>query len=104
MSTPTPLGFLPQKPSMERSFRRMLSDPHQRSRIKDALEWDDSQVSRFMSGQQGIPIDKIDAAIDAMGMVVTSRQYLDFLAYGSQIGTACHCARVGMGECGPEAR
>jgi hypothetical protein len=89
---------------MERNFRRLLSDPQLRAPVKEALDWDDSQVSRFMSGQQGIPIDKIDAAIEAMGMVVTSRQYLDFLAFGSQIGTACHCARVGMGECGPDAR
>ncbi|MEK7947669.1 DNA-binding protein [Pigmentiphaga sp. YJ18] len=89
-----------RKPSMERMFREALSDPATRADVRAALGWDDSQVSRFLSGQTGLTIDKIDAAITALDMVVTSRRYMDFLAYGSQIGAACHCARAGMGECG----
>lgn len=90
----------PQKPSMERQFRAALSDPSKRADVRDALGWDDSQVSRFLSTGLGLTIDKIDAAIEALGMVVTSRRYLDFLAYGAQVGTACYCARAGQGECG----
>lgn len=100
MNAPTPMGFSPQRPSMERNFRNVLTDPRTRSTVRDALGWDESQVSRYLSGSQGITIDKIDAAIEALGMVVTTRRYLDFLAYGAQVGTACHCARIGAGECG----
>ncbi len=89
-----------QKPSMEGAFRRALTDSHTRKTVRDALGWDDSQVSRFLSCQTGLTIDKIDAAIAALDMLVTSRRYMDFLAYGAQVGTACHCARAGMGECG----
>ncbi|GGX30415.1 DNA-binding protein [Pigmentiphaga litoralis] len=90
-----------RKPSMERAFREALVDPATRAKVRDALAWDDSQVSRFMSGQMGLTIDKIDAAMAVLSLVVSSKQYMDFLAYGSQIGAACHCARAGMGECGP---
>ncbi len=100
MNAPAPVGFL-QKPSMERAFRQALSDPRTRGAARDRLEWDDSQVSRFLSGQMGLTIDKIDAAIDVLGMVVTTAGYMDFLAFGAKIGANCHCARAGMGECGP---
>lgn len=89
-----------QKPSMERSFRMLLTDPRQRKEIRDRMGWDDTQVSRFLSGQMGLTIDKLDAAIEALAMVVTSRQYMDFLAYGARVGAACECARRGQGECG----
>ncbi|WP_076521961.1 DNA-binding protein [Achromobacter sp. MFA1 R4] len=89
-----------QKPSMERAFRQALTDPSVRAAVRDRLGWDDSQVSRFLSGQMGLTIDKIDAAIECLSMVITTRKYLDFLAYGAQVGTACYCVRAGMGECG----
>ncbi|WP_179216539.1 DNA-binding protein [Achromobacter xylosoxidans] len=89
-----------QKPSMERAFRQALTDPETRAAVRDRLGWDDSQVSRFLSGQMGLTIEKLDAAIECLAMVVTTRKYLDFLAYGAQVGTACYCARAGMGECG----
>jgi len=100
MNAPAPVHFHMQKPSMERAFRQALTDPHTRKRARDRLEWDDSQVSRFLSGQLGLTIDKIDAAIEVLGMVVTSPGYMDFLAYGAKIGANCHCARAGAGECG----
>ncbi len=89
-----------KKPSMGQAFRRAMAEPQTRAILQDALGWDDSQVSRFVSGQSGLTIDKIDAAIEALSLVVTSRRYMDYLAYGSQIGAACHCARAGMGACG----
>lgn len=91
---------LPQRPSMERAFRRVLTDPVLRAKARDRMGWDDSQVSRFISGQTGLTIDKVDLAIEVLGMVVTTPSYMDFLAYGAKIGAACHCARAGMGECG----
>jgi len=85
---------------MERAFREALSDKATKAAVREALDWDESQVSRFLSGGLGLPLEKIDAAIGALDLVVTSRRYMDFLAYGSQIGAACHCARAGLGECG----
>jgi len=100
MNAPAAVAFAPQKPSMERAFRQALTDPELRSQACSRLGWDDSQVSRFLSGQMGLPINKIDAAIEVLGMVVTTPRYMDFLAYGASIGANCHCARAGMGECG----
>lgn len=100
MNAPIPISQVPQAPSMARSFRQYLTDPRLKPTVMEALGWDDSQVSRFLSNQMGITIDKIDAAIEVLGMVVTSPGYMDFLAYGAKIGANCHCARAGMGECG----
>lgn len=87
-------------PSVARALRMALSDPQAKHQVMEALDWDASQVSRFLSGGMGIVEEKIDAAIAAVGFVCVSPEYLDFLAYGSQIGAACRCARSGMGECG----
>src|SRR5688500_6519990 len=97
MNAIAPAGYTGQKPSMEQAFRRALTDSTSRKAVRDQLGWDDSQVSRFLSAQTGLTLEKIDAAIAALDMTVTSRRYMDFLAYGSQIGAACYCARAGMG-------
>jgi hypothetical protein len=89
-----------RRPSIERAFREGLSDPRTRGPIAEALGWDDSQVSRFQSGQLGIPINKIDAAIAALELRVVSREYLDGLSTMSKVGVNCRCAREGLGECG----
>ena len=52
-----------RKPSIERAFREALTDPRARGPIAESLGWDESQVSRFLSGQLGIPIGKIDAGL-----------------------------------------
>lgn len=89
-----------RKPSIENALRDALSNPRTKTTTREAMSLDDSQVSRFLSGQAGITIDKLDAMVAALGMVVTSRQYMDAMAYMAQTGTACECARAGMGECG----
>ncbi|WP_155419302.1 DNA-binding protein [Chromobacterium subtsugae] len=86
--------------SIERGLRAALTDPRQSNRVADALAWDGSQISRFLSGQQGITIDKLDAAISALGMVCVQPKYLDAMATLCQVGANCACARKGMGECG----
>ena len=100
MNAPIPISQVPQAPSMARSFRQYLTDPRLKPTVMEALGWDDSQVSRFLSGGMGVTIDKIDAAIEVLGMVVTTPAYMDFLAYGAKIGANCHCARAGAGDCG----
>ena len=101
MNATASVVLAPQGPTMEQAFRRALTDPGTRQETRNRIGWDDSQVSRFLSGQMGLPIDKIDAAIAALSMVVTTPGYMDFLAYGARIGANCHCARAGMGECSP---
>ncbi len=63
MNAPIPISHMPQAPSMARSFRQYLTDPRLKPAVMEALGWDDSQVSRFLSGTQGITIDKLDAAV-----------------------------------------
>lgn len=89
-----------QKPSLERSFRQALTDPKKRDEIRQALGWDDSQVSRFLSGQMGLTIEKLDAAISVLDRRVVSRRYLDAIGELCITGANCYCAREGMGECG----
>lgn len=89
-----------RKPSIERAFREALTDPRARGPIAESLGWDESQVSRFLSGQLGIPIGKIDAGLNALELRVVSREYLDGLSTMSKVGVNCHCAREGFGECG----
>lgn len=89
-----------QRPSLERQFRQALSDPAKRADIQKAMGWDDSQVSRFLSGGTGLTIDKIDAVIGALGMRVVTRQYLDAIGTLSITGAQCWCAREGYGDCG----
>ncbi|VWC78614.1 DNA-binding protein [Burkholderia aenigmatica] len=89
-----------RKPSIERAFREALTDPRARGPIAEALGWDESQVSRFLSGQLGIPIGKIDAGIAALELRCVSREYLDAHATMSKVGVNCRCAREGFGECG----
>jgi hypothetical protein len=70
----------------------------------EALDWDDSQVSRFLSGGQGVPLGKIDKLFAAIGYVVVTRRYLDAMCTMGEVGMHCECARQGVGECGGKAR
>ncbi len=85
---------------MARSFRQYLTDPRLKPAVMEALGWDDSQVSRFLSGQMGVTIDKIDAAIGVMSMVPVTRRYLNAIRELGKTGVACVCASEGRGECG----
>ncbi|WP_211310780.1 hypothetical protein [Aquitalea magnusonii] len=86
--------------SIERGLRAALTNPKESPRIIEALNWDGSQVSRFLSGQLGLTIDKVDAALGALGYVCVKPKYLDAMATLCQVGANCECARRGMGECG----
>ncbi|GKS83236.1 DNA-binding protein [Acidovorax sp. SUPP1855] len=85
--------------TIERALRQALSQPG--SAIQEAAAWDGSAVSRFLSGQQGVLISKIDALVNAAGYVLVSRKYLDAIGTLGEVGMYCHCARAGAGECGP---
>ena len=85
--------------TIERVLRQHLSQPG--SAAQDAAAWDGPSVSRFLSGQQGVPIGKIDALVNAAGFVLISRKYLEAIGTLGEVGMYCHCARAGGGECGP---
>ncbi|PRP68741.1 DNA-binding protein [Chromobacterium amazonense] len=86
--------------SIERGLRSALTNPRTASKVADSLNWDNSQVSRFLSGQMGLTIDKIDTAVQALGYVCVQPKYLDAMATLCQVGANCACARKGLGECG----
>jgi hypothetical protein len=86
--------------SIERGLRAALTNPRESARLSDALGWDNSQVSRFLSGQMGLTIDKVDTALTTLGFVCVKPKYLDAMATLCQVGANCECARRGMGACG----
>lgn len=85
--------------TIERVLRRSLSQPG--SAAQEACGWDAPAVSRFLSGQQGVTIAKIDGLIQSVGYVLISRKYFDAIGTLGEVGMHCHCARAGGGECGP---
>ena len=85
--------------TIERVLRQSLSQPG--SAVAEAAGWDSSNVSRFLSGQQGVPIGKIDAIVAAAGYVLIGRKYFEAIGTLGEVGMYCHCARAGGGECGP---
>ena len=88
--------------TIERVLRQQLSQPN--SHTADAVGWDASSVSRFLSGGLGVTISKIDALVGASGYVLVSRKYFDAVGTLGEVGMNCQCARNGGGECGSAAR
>lgn len=87
---------------VEQLLRAALNS-NQRHDVKAATGWDDSNISRFLSGQQGVTIERIDELFNSVGISLVSRKYLDAMATMCQVGANCECARNGQGECGSRA-
>lgn len=87
---------------IEQALRAALSGPG-RLDMQRSIGWDNSQVSRFLNGDQGVVIDKLDAMVASVGYVLVTRKYLDAVATLGEVGMHCECARQGMGECGRTA-
>lgn len=87
-----------QTGAIEWVLRQHMSKPG--NMVAEAAGWDSGNVNRFLSGVQGVPINKIDALVSAVGFVLVSRKYLDAIGTLSEVGANCHCARAGAGECG----
>jgi hypothetical protein len=85
---------------IEQTLRSALNGP-KRHEVQREVGWDDSQVSRFLSGGQGVVIEKIDTLVAAVGFVLVTRKYLDAVATLGEVGMHCECARQGYGECRP---
>ena len=88
---------------IEQALRATLTG-HGRHTTIEAMSWDKSQVSRFLDGSQGVPIDKLDTLVASAGFVLVSTKYLQAVATLSEVGVHCECARQGRGECGPGKR
>ena len=84
---------------LQTAVREALTNPKTKNSVKEALCWDDSTVTRFLSGQAGVTIEKVDLLLSAVGYVPVSARYLDALGTMSEVGTHCKCARQGLGEC-----
>jgi len=87
------------RPDLHEELCKLLRGPEGK-RAAEALGFDSSEVSRFLSGQRGLLKDQINKAIELCGMVVVSVPYLNSICHLASTGIACECARNGMGECG----
>lgn len=94
--------FFPNTPrsNIQHALRTALKDDRRTAAIKEVTGWDESQVSRIKSDQQGIVLSKLDAVVEAAGFVLVTRRYLDAISTLSEVGVHCECARSGVGECG----
>lgn len=83
---------------IEHALRAALTGS-KRQEVQNKVGWDDSQVSRFLSGGQGVVIEKLDLLVNAVGFVMVTSKYLDAMSTLGEVGMHCACARQGLGEC-----
>lgn len=91
-------------PIVEKQLREAIADPKKKQAILEATGWDASMPSKILSNTAGITLEHLDTLFRAIGLVVTTVSYMDYLAEGNVIGSNCHCARMNMGACGAGAR
>ncbi|MGS1060557.1 DNA-binding protein [Burkholderia glumae] len=87
------------KPDIEQALRDVFTGP-ERKAAAERLGWDNSEVSRFLSGQRGVLINEFEGAMELAGYVPVTPKYLDAISTLCVVGAACQCARNGGGECG----
>ncbi|AOZ05948.1 hypothetical protein [Cupriavidus malaysiensis] len=81
------------------TLRDACRDAAKRRALCEATGWDDTMPNKVANGA-GVTLEKIHAMLDSLGLVVTTRAYMDYLARGNEIGSSCLCARMSMGACG----
>ncbi|WP_051228862.1 hypothetical protein [Paludibacterium yongneupense] len=91
-------------PSVAHALQSASTDPRDKHRIMAALGWDNSLVSRYLSGRVGLVADKLDAAIAALRFVFVSPKCLNAMATLCKAEANCECTRSGTGECGGGGR
>ncbi len=85
---------------VEKALREAIADSRKKKAILEATGWDDSMPSQILGGRTGITLERLDKLFGALGLVVTTAGYMDYLAEGNVIGSNCRCARMSMGACG----
>ncbi len=88
-----------REPLLTATLRDACRDAGKRRAICEATGWDDSMPNKVVNGA-GVTLEKIHALLESLGLVVTTQDYMDYLAQGNQIGSSCRCARMSMGACG----
>ncbi len=79
---------------------KACSDKRMKADVAEAVGWGVDMLNKVCAGGTGIPADKAGTLLHALGLVVMTAEYADYLARGNVIGSNCHCARMNMGECG----
>lgn len=87
-------------PIVERLLREAIADQKAKAAILEATGWDESMPSKILKNSAGITLEHLNTVFMALGLVVTTKGYMDYLAQGNVIGSNCRCAREGFGECG----
>ncbi|KVM70141.1 hypothetical protein WJ60_09915 [Burkholderia ubonensis] len=77
-----------------------MADPKAKAAILEATRWDASMPSKVLSNNAGITLEHLNTVFESLGLVVTTKGYMDYLAQGNVIGSNCRCARMSMGACG----
>lgn len=90
----------PAKTNPESILRAALRNGERQAAVIASTGWHPTMISKVTSGDAGITIDKLNACLSALGLTITTVEYMDYLARGNVIGSNCHCARMNMGECG----
>ena len=86
------------RPGVAHTIRTAMAHPASKAAVQQAVCWDDSQVSRVLSGSTGVVLDKLDALFEAVDYVVVSRDYLQAVTTLGRIGleSAAKEGRVGL--------
>lgn len=84
---------------MSHAIRLALTGDRKKE-LMELMGWETGDVSRILSGGQGIPLEKLEKLADFIGYVHVSKTYLNAISTLCQVGASCHCAREGFGECG----
>jgi len=100
MAQPVSFGGSRSTPIVERLLREAMADPKAKAAVLEATGWDASMPSKILSNGAGITLEHLNTVFVALGLVVTTKGYMDYLAQGNVIGSNCRCAREGFGECG----
>ncbi|HEF4736133.1 DNA-binding protein [Burkholderia multivorans] len=77
-----------------------MADPKAKASILEATRWDASMPSKILGNGAGITLEHLNTVFAALGLVVTTKGYMDYRAQGNVIGSNCRCAREGFGEWG----
>lgn len=85
---------------LAQKLREACADPKKQAALCDATGWDQSMPNKVKNNQAGITPEKITSVFRALGLVVMTTEYADYLARGNVIGSNCQCARMNLGECG----
>ncbi|MEK6418444.1 MAG: hypothetical protein V4801_02490 [Burkholderia gladioli] len=91
-----------EKPSsvIVEKLKLIRGDKARTDDLAKAVGWSNDMAEKICAGSTGVVAERMAAFLSHLGLVVTTKEYMDYLARGNVIGSNCHCARANMGECG----